>query len=58
MVSQLNNIRDQAAGKTAAAGKLKQLYKIRNLPTSFHDGAEPFPDNEADLVNGVSVEFW
>ncbi|RXW21384.1 hypothetical protein EST38_g4493 [Candolleomyces aberdarensis] len=51
---QLGNGIDQASRELE---QLRQFYEFLEKPNKIKDGSTPFPENQADLRQGISVEF-
>ncbi|KAF8920579.1 P-loop containing nucleoside triphosphate hydrolase protein [Mucidula mucida] len=37
--------------------RVRKLYEAENIPNKIADGTTPYPENQADLRSGVSIEF-
>lgn len=36
---------------------IRQLYEVENIPNQVEDGAVPYPEDQAKIRYGISVEF-
>jgi ABC-type multidrug transport system fused ATPase/permease subunit len=53
----LSSLGSQVEGISAQIDKVRRFYELLEIPNQIEDGHIPFPENQMDLSQGISVEF-